>query len=77
MLSYSFYKIGAVDYAGQIHWVYTDFTYQIVPVCVIWLAAQKKMIWLWKSESSMSQMSQDSSVTLDLICNIAIGYFVQ
>ena len=25
----------------------------------------------------MSQMSQDSSVTLDLICNIAIGYFVQ
>ena len=42
MLSYSFYKIGAVDYAGQIHWVYTDFTYQIVPVCVIWLAAQKK-----------------------------------
>ena len=78
MLSYSFYKkIGAVDYAGQIHWGYIDIKYQIVPVCIIWLATKNDLIW--KSESSTSRMSQDLSVTLDLVRNIpiAIGYFVQ
>ena len=34
-LSYSFYRIGAIDYAGQIRWGYIDFKYQIVPICMI------------------------------------------
>ena len=67
-LSYSFYRIGAIDYAGQIRWGYIDFKYQIVPIC---------MIWLWNSESSTSYMSQELRLTLDLICNIAIGIFVR
>ena len=76
MLSYSFYKkIGAVDYAGQIHWGYIDIKVSNRSSMYDLISYQNDLIW--KSESSTNLMSQELSATLDLIHNIAIGYFVQ